>query len=67
MNLNPATSSLDRAFASDAKASININAFNGNATNFNWCPRPSPKSVPVQPRGELPVYSKLPPGVMMPM
>lgn len=46
-----------------AKLSFHINAFNGNTTNF----RPSPKSVPVQPHGELLVRSKLPPGVMMPM
>jgi hypothetical protein len=55
MNLNPDTSSLDRAFASDAKASINIHAFNGNTTNFNRCPNPTPKTVPVQPRQELPM------------
>ena len=62
MHLKPATSSLDCDFASDAKLSFNINAF-GNTTIF----RPSPKSVPVQPRGELPVYSKPYPGAMMPM
>ena len=44
MTLTPSFSS-DEA---DAKLTININAFNGNTTNFN---RPRPKNVnaPVQP------------------
>ena len=40
-----------------AKLSININAFNGNTTTFNRCPNPTPKSVPVQPRQEVPLPS----------
>ena len=62
MNLNPATSSLHCAFASDAKLSFNINAFNGNTTIF----RPSPKSVPVQPSGEHSIIN-LPTRTMRPM
>ncbi len=29
----------------DAKISLNINAFNGNTTNFSRCP--APKSLPI--------------------
>ncbi len=57
MSLNPSSAS-DSAFASEsvppsAKLSFNINAFNGNTTNFNRCPAPTPKlSIsPVQPPG----------------
>lgn len=48
MSLNPNSS--ETYFSSEspcAKLSFNINAFNGNKTNFNRCP--SPKQVPVQP------------------
>ncbi len=48
MSLN--SDSSETSFASEApcsKLSFNINAFNGNTTNFNRCP--APKSVPVQP------------------
>jgi hypothetical protein len=48
MSLNPNSS--ETSFVSEApcsKISLNINAFNGNTTNFNR--RPSPKSLPVQP------------------
>lgn len=48
MSLNPNSS--ETSFSSEspcAKLSFNINAFNGNRTNFNRCP--SPKQVPVQP------------------
>ena len=62
MYLTPATSSLDCAFASDAKLSFNINAFNGNTTIF----KPSPKSVPVQPSGEHSIIN-LPTRTMRPM
>lgn len=50
--------SLNPEFSADAstKLSFNINAFNGNTTNFNRaCPSPkSTVSVPVQPRQEVP-------------
>lgn len=53
MSLNPSSAS-DSAFAFEspsAKFSLNINAFNGNTTNFNRCPAPKPKSItPVQPK-----------------
>ena len=62
MYLNPATSSLDCAFASDAKLSFNINAFNGNTTIY----RPIPKSVPVQPSGEHSIIN-LPTRTIRPM
>lgn len=79
MSLNPSSAS-DSAFASEcaspsAKLSFNINAFNGNTTNFNRCPAPTPKLTisPVQPQA-LPmplVGSKLriirPAGSIMPM
>jgi hypothetical protein len=55
MILNPsfACCSDATAVAPDAKFSLNINAFNGNTTNFNRCPAPKPKlslPMPVQPR-----------------
>lgn len=51
MSLNPAFSSASDAGAPDAKFSLNINAFNGNTTNFNRCNAPRPKSfvAPIQP------------------
>ena len=63
MSLNPDSVCME---GPSAKLSFNINAFNGNTTNF----RPSPKSfvsVPVQPRGELPIRSTPPPRTIMPM
>ena len=48
MSLNPNSS--ESSFASEqpcAKLSFNINAFNGNTTNFNRCPAPKPKSLPL--------------------
>ena len=61
MSLNPDSVCME---GPSAKLSFNINAFNGNTTNF----RPSPKSVPVQPRGELPFNSTRPIGARpMPM
>ncbi len=57
MSLNPAFSSACAcACAPDAKFSLNINAFNGNTTNFNRCPAPKSLPMPVQPR-ELPSTS----------
>lgn len=55
MSLNPdfasASSASAVASAPDAKFSLNINAFNGNTTNFNGCIAPKPKAAaPVQPR-----------------
>ncbi len=57
MSLNPPSTSLssapDSSESPSAKLSFNINAFNGNTTNFNRCPAPKPKSMthPVQPQG----------------
>ena len=60
MTLTPSFSSED----AEAKLSININAFNGNTTNFN---RPRPKNVnaPVQPPTFLPSRPLIP--TMTPM
>jgi hypothetical protein len=73
MSLNPDFSSA-AAVAPDAKFSLNINAFNGNTTNFNRCAAPKPKAmlttVPVQPRdGPIPSFGSTVrrPGMMMPM
>lgn len=66
MSLNPASASASAAFSAgaafpDAKLTININAFNGNTTNFNRGPAPRPKSMlaitPVQPMRELPSFT----------
>lgn len=55
MSLNPDFSAAD-ASAPCAKLSFNINAFNGNTTNFNRaCPSPKTLPMPVQPRQEVPV------------
>ena len=57
--------------APEAKFSLNINAFNSNPTNFNRCPAPKPKSLPmpVQPRELPPSFSDSVrrPGTIMPM
>ena len=76
MSLNPDFSSSAAAFAApDAKLSFNINAFNGNTTNFGKCATPAPKSLsltptptPTQPRIEpfLPNTTRRP-GMIMPM
>lgn len=76
MSLNHSSAS-DSAFASEsspsAKLSFNINAFNGNTTNFNRCPAPTPKLMtPVQPQGlPLPSFAPntriRPAGSIMPM
>jgi len=50
MSLNPNSS--ETSFASEApcaKFSLNINAFNGNTTNFNRRPAPKSLHLPVQP------------------
>jgi hypothetical protein len=76
MPLNPAFStSAASAAAPDAKLTFNVNAFNGNNTNFGGCSAPKPKSMtaPVQPMRD--VSSLLPsmtptkprPGMIMPM
>ncbi len=65
MSLNPSPASASVAFAAaafpDAKLTFNINAFNGNTTNFNRGPAPRPKSMlattPVQPMRELPSFT----------
>ncbi len=82
MSLNPnfSASSSAAAFAApDAKLSFNINAFNGNTTNFGKCAAPAPKSMtltltstptptPTQPRIE-PFLSNTTrrPGMIIPM
>ncbi len=59
-----------------AKLSFNINAFNGNTTNFNRRPSPSPKSIaassilPIQPtKAPFGFYKTQPSrvGLVMPM
>ena len=69
MSLSPNSS--EASFASEqpcAKLSFNINAFNGNTTNFNR--GPAPKSLPTQPTTK-PTFgslgSNLSPGVARPM
>ena len=60
MSLNPALSSASSSSAAtpDAKLTFNINAFNGNKTNFGGCSAPRPKSmtttIPVQPMRDVP-------------
>ena len=74
MSLNPAvvtSFSETEIYAPSAKLSLNINAFNGNTTNFNRClPRPSPKSmissssvtplIPTQPTCQPPYSTTIP-------
>lgn len=53
MSLNPALSAVP---APDAKLTFNINAFNGNKTNFGGCSAPKPKSMtrtPIQPMRDV--------------
>lgn len=57
------------ATSPDAKLTFNINAFNGNTTNFNRQPRPCAKSMirlPSQPR-DSPVDITMRPGLIVPM
>ena len=73
MSLNPTSS--ETSFASEqpsAKFPININAFNGNTTNFNRSPAPRPKSLPLptQPKTNptvCGVNSCISPGMIRPM
>jgi hypothetical protein len=76
MSLNPAFSS--SAAAPDAKLTFNINAFNGNKTNFGGGSAPRPKSMmatttPFQPMRDMPLLfpsttpTKPRPGMIMPM
>ena len=76
MSLNPAfSSSAAAAAAPDAKLTFNINAFNGNNTNFGGGSAPRPKSmmtttIPVQPMRDVPsmtTTTKPRPGMIMPM
>ena len=73
MPLNPAFStSAASAAAPDAKLTFNINAFNGNKTNFGGGSAPRPKSMtaPVQPIRDMPLLfpsTKPRPGMIMPM
>lgn len=73
MSLNPALSSV--AAAPDAKLTFNINAFNGNKTNFGGGSAPKPKSMmtttPVQPMRDMPslfpLTTKPRPGMTVPL
>jgi len=81
MSLNPALSSVAAAAvaaiaaAPDAKLTFNINAFNGNKTNFGGGSAPKPKSMmattPVQPMRDMPslfpLTTKPRPGMMAPL
>ncbi len=77
MSLNPAFSSACATAtatdaAPDAKLTFNVNAFNGNKTNFGGCSAPRPKSmmtttIPVQPMRDVPSMTKPRPGMIMPM
>ena len=79
MPLNDSFSSASVAAAPDAKLTFNINAFNGNNTNFGGCSAPKPKSMtnpttgPVQPMRDMPsvfpstTLTKPRPGMIMPM
>lgn len=52
MSLNPCSAAASCvSCAPDAKFSLNINAFNGNTTNFNRCPAPKSSALvmPIQP------------------
>ncbi len=49
MSLNPNSSETSFASEPSAKFSLNINAFNGNTTNFNRCPAPKSLPFPTQP------------------
>lgn len=65
MSLNPDSACMERP---SAKLSFNINAFNGNTTNFRPCPKSFPQSfTPVQPHGEAPVYLNIPQKTIRPM
>ncbi len=72
MSLNPNSSESSFASEPSSKFSLNINAFNGNTTNFNRCPAPKPKSLPLprQPT-TMPTFgnlgSSLSPGMIRPM
>lgn len=59
MSLNPEFSEFSCVDPASSKLSISINAFNGNTTNFNRCPRPAPKAniTPIQPRYDIPDFS----------
>lgn len=57
--------------APDAKFSLNINAFNGNTTNFNRCPAPKSMTLsPVQPNREPTLFTntmRIRPGMVAPL
>lgn len=77
MSLNPSSafcvSCAAAAAAPDAKFSLNINAFNGNTTNFNRCPAPKSSALvkPIQPVDAPPATFTVPsfrtPGMVRPM
>lgn len=67
MSLSPNSS--ETSFSSEApsaKLSLNINAFNGNTTNFNRCP--APKSAPIQPKTKPTIgFGSMTAGLVRPM
>ena len=78
MSLNPAFSSACATAtdaAPDAKLTFNVNAFNGNKTNFGGGSAPKPKSMmattPVQPMRDMPslfpLTTKPRPGMTVPL
>ena len=50
MSLSPNSSETSFVSEPSAKFSLNINAFNGNTTNFNRCPAPKSLPLPIQPK-----------------
>jgi hypothetical protein len=50
MSLSPNSSEASFESESSAKFSLNINAFNGNTTNFNRCTAPKSVVLPTQPK-----------------
>lgn len=78
MSLNPSSAfcvscACATATAPDAKFTLNINAFNGNTTNFNRCPAPKSSALvtPIQPRDAPPTTFTVPsfrtPGLVRPL
>ena len=53
-----------------SKISLNINAFNGNTTNFGRNAAPKPKSLPIQPLSNPSLFNRditRIPGMILPM
>ncbi len=75
MSLNPSSASDSSGFVSEppcAKLTFNINAFNGNTTNFNLAPKKKamPTTIPIQPQNaDMPSFGRptRSPGMIMPL